>query len=479
MGAGSHKEELGHAVRQRQGHRGGLLPRAEAGHGAQADRHHGGDRRREHAPGHLGGRRGSEERRLGHRRQPAEYRGRQGPGRRPARRLAQVPGMASGPVYDAVVVGARCGGAPLAMLLARAGHRVALVDRTWFPSDTMSTHFLWQRGTAQLQAWGLLGRLRARGCAPIRQITFDPGPVQISGIGPAVADAADTYCPRRTVLDALLVEAAAESGADVIWSDGRAVGVRGRHPGLAGSSLRAAVVVGADGMHSGIARKVGARTYQEHPPLTAVYYSYWSGIRGLGASFHARPGQLILTWPTNDDLTCIYVAWPRQDFHRVRRDIESRFHAALELIPGLREAVAAGNREARFTGTGDLPSFYRASAGPGWALAGDAGHHKDPCTGMGMSDAFLTADLLADAIHQGLSGNQPMDQALARYHRRRDTLTANGFELTLSTARLAPLSPRLEALYRTAADQPEVARHVFGVLGGSIPLTDLHTQARL
>ena len=396
--------------------------------------------------------------------------------------------MASGPVYDVVVVGARCAGAPLAMLLARAGHRVALVDRASFPSDTMSTHFLWQRGTARLQAWGLLGRLRTRGCAPIRQITFDPGPVQISGIGPAVEGAADTYCPRRTVLDALLVEAAAESGADlierfavgeVIWSDDRATGVRGRHPGSARSSLRAAVVVGADGMHSGIVRTVGARAYKEYRPLTAVYYSYWSGIRGLGASFHARPGRLILTWPTNDDLTCIYVAWPRQDFHRVRRDIEGRFHAALELIPGLREAVAAGHREARFTGTADLPSFYRASAGPGWALAGDAGHHKDPCTGMGMSDAFLTADLLADAIHRGLSGNQSMDQALASYQQRRDAMTANGFELTLSTARLAPLSPRLEALYRAAADQPEIARHVLGVLGGSIPLTDLHTQARL
>ena len=290
-------------------------------------------------------------------------------------------------MYDVVVVGARCAGAPLAMLLARAGHRVALVDRASFPSDTMSTHFLWQRGTARLQAWGLLGRLRARGCAPIRQITFDPGPVQISGIGPAVAGAADTYCPRRTVLDALLVEAAAESGADlierfvageVIWSDGRAAGVRGRHPGSAGSSLRAAVVVGADGMHSGIARKVGARAYREHRPLTAVYYSYWSGIRGLGASFHARPGQLILTWPTNDDLTCIYVAWPRQDFHRVRRDVEGRFHAALELVPGLYEAVAAGHREARFTGTADLPSFYRASAGPGWRWRATPATTKTP-----------------------------------------------------------------------------------------------------
>src|ERR1700727_955085 len=134
-------------------------------------------------------------------------------------------------MYDAIVVGARGAGAPLAMLLARDGHRVALTDRALFPSDTMSTHFLWQRGGARLQAWGLLDRLRARGGAPIQEITFDVGPVQISGIGPAVEGVADAYCPRRTVLDALLAGAAEESGGELIegfvvsdgrWSGGRA-----------------------------------------------------------------------------------------------------------------------------------------------------------------------------------------------------------------------------------------------------------------
>src|SRR4051812_1985173 len=139
-------------------------------------------------------------------------------------------------MYDVVVVGARCAGASLAMLLARAGHRVALVDRASFPSDTMSTHFLWQRGAARLQSWGLLDQLEKRGCAPIREITFDVGPVQMSGIGPPVGGAVHTYCPRRTVLDAMLVEAAVESGAeliegfvvdDVVWSEGRVVGITG------------------------------------------------------------------------------------------------------------------------------------------------------------------------------------------------------------------------------------------------------------
>ncbi len=154
----------------------------------------------------------------------------------------------------------------------------------------------------------------------------------------------------------------------------------------------------------------------------------------------------------------------------MRTDIEGSFRAALKLVPGLHEAVESGRRDQRFAGTGDLPNLYRDSAGPGWALAGDAGHHKDPCTGMGMSDAFLAADLLADAIHDGLTGRQPMDAALAGYQQRRDLLTANGFELTLAAARLAALPARLQALYQAAAEQPDLASRVFGVLGGSIPM---------
>ena len=390
-----------------------------------------------------------------------------------------------GSTHDVIVVGARCAGASLAMLLARAGHRVALLDRASFPSDTMSTHFLWQRGADRLQRWALLDRLEARGCSPIREITFDAGPVQLSGIGPAVGEAAFTYCPRRTVLDALLVEAAVAAGAELIegftvdgllWSDGRVTGVRGHGRATPELTLPAGVVVGADGLHSTVARAVGARCYREHPPLTGVYYSYWSGIRDLGAAFHLRPGRLILVWPTNDDLTCIYVAWPHAEFPHVRRNVERSFHSALALVPGLPDAVASGHREGRFVGTGDLPNMWRSSAGPGWALAGDAGHHKDPSTGMGMTDAFAAAEVLAEAIQDGLDGHRAMDDALADYQRRRDALTANGFELTLRTAELRAPSPRLEALYRAAKGQPEAVRHIFGVLGGSIPITDLYRR---
>ena len=391
-------------------------------------------------------------------------------------------------MYDVIVVGARCAGASLAMLLARDGHRVALVDRASFPSDTMSTHFLWQRGAARLQAWGLLERLEARGCAPIKEITFDVGPVQLRGVGPAVGGTPYTYCPRRTVLDSLLVDAAVESGAElierfvvdeVLWSEGRAVGIRGHRRQGATLTLDAAIIVGADGLHSTIGSSVRARVYREHQALTGVCYSYWTGLTELGASFHSRPGRLILVWPTNDDMTCIYVAWPREEFRNVRNNTEASFHDALTLVPGLRDAVASGQRQQRFFGTDDLPNLYRASAGPAWALVGDAGHHKDPSTGMGMSDAFLAADLLACAIEDGLAGHRQLDDALAVYEQDRDALTANGFTLTLTTARLAPLPTGLEAFYRTAVDEPETARQIFGVLGGSLPMHALRPRTPL
>jgi len=369
------------------------------------------------------------------------------------------------------------------MRLARAGHHVALVDRASFPSDTVSTHFLWQRAAARLEAWGVRSELEARGSQPIEEITFDVGTVQLRGTGPAVDGVTATYCPRRTRLDAVLVDAAVDAGAEliedfvvdeVVWSGARAAGVRGHRRGApARRTLGSTVVVGADGRHSTVAAAVGATAYHEHPALTAVYYSYWSGVEEVGASFHARTGQLVLTWPTDDELTCIFVAWPHGKSDQVRADVDTAFHDALRLVDGLEERVRSGRRVARYAGTRDLPNFYRTSAGPGWALVGDAGHHKDPSTGMGIADAFVAADLLADALERGLTGQEPLDDALLTYARARDRATADSYRMTLSAARLAPTSARLEDLYRRAVGDADLTRQIFGMLGGTVRAEEL------
>ena len=183
--------------------------------------------------------------------------------------------------YDAIVIGARCAGSPTGMLLARKGYRVLVVDRATFPSDTLSTHILHPPGAAALKRWGLLDRLASTGCPPIGTYTFDFGAFTIAG-APGTDDSPIAYCPRRTVLDKLLVDAASEAGAelregftveDVVIEDGRVIGIRGHDNGGATVTELADVVVGADGRYSLVAKAVGPEQYNERPEILCGYYS--------------------------------------------------------------------------------------------------------------------------------------------------------------------------------------------------------------
>ena len=188
--------------------------------------------------------------------------------------------------FDVVVVGARCAGSPTAMLLARKGYRVLLVDRASFPSDTVSTHLVHPLGVEALSRWGLRDRLVATGCPPIHTYRFDFGPFALAG-SPGTETSPVAFCPRRTVLDKLLVGAAAEAGAEVregfaveqvLIEDGRVVGIGGRSSRGSSAIERARVVIGADGLRSFVAQAVRPEQYDEKPPLCVGYYTYWSGL---------------------------------------------------------------------------------------------------------------------------------------------------------------------------------------------------------
>jgi flavin-dependent dehydrogenase len=375
-------------------------------------------------------------------------------------------------VYDAIVVGARCAGASLAMLLARHGRRVLALDRAHFPSDTVSTHFLWPRTTAALARWGLLDALAATGCPPIETVNMQAGSVAFRGRPEPVDGTAVMYCPRRTVLDKLLVDKAREAGAevregalvrDVIRDGGRVVGVRGD-----GIAERAAVVVGADGMNSGIADAVGSAMSLSHPALTCGFYAYWSGVPTDGVEFYLRAGRDVLVFPTHDGLTCVWVGRANDHWPAYRADVEGQY------LAGLDEAVLAriqrGRRETPFKGTHRLPNFYRDCAGAGWALVGDAAYHRDPLTGMGIGDAFLGAELLAEAIDCGLAGD--LDKALKSYAEALREKTAAMFEYTLMSAALKDPEPQAQ-LNRTIAADPNLTQHFMNVLGGSAPFRTL------
>jgi flavin-dependent dehydrogenase len=374
--------------------------------------------------------------------------------------------------YDAIVVGARCAGASLALLLARRGRRVLALDRAHFPSDTVSTHFLWPRTTAALARWGLLDALAATGCPLIETVNMHAGTVAFRGRPEPVDGTAAMYCPRRTVLDKLLVDAARDAGAevregvlvrDVIRDGDRIVGARGD-----GVEERASVVVGADGMTSGIAGAVGAAMNPAHPSLTCGFYAYWSGVPTDGVEFYVRAGRDILVFPTHDGLTCVWVGRANDQWPAYRADIEGQYLAGLD--PSLLARVQRGRRETPFKGTHRLPNYYRDCAGPGWALVGDAAYHRDPLTGMGIGDAFLGAELLSEAIDRGLGGD--LDAALQGYQQALRERTAAVFEYTLMSAGLKDPEPQAR-LNRAIAADADLAQRFMNVLGGSAPFRTL------
>jgi len=356
--------------------------------------------------------------------------------------------------YDAIVVGARCAGSPTAMLLARNGYRVLVVDRASFPSDTLSTHVVQPTGVASLKSWGLLERLTATACPPISTYEFDFGPFKLSG-SPGTVDSPVSYAPRRTVLDKLLVDAAGEAGAEVregftveeiLVDDGRVIGIRGHSKNGTSVSEHARVVVGADGRHSLVAQSLVPEQYNDKPPLLCGYYSYWSGLPMAGKfETYIRPNRGWAACPTHDDLTMVVTGWPFAEFSANKTDLEGNYLKNFELAPAFDDRIRAAKRESRIVGTA-VPNFFRKPYGAGWALVGDAGYNKDFITAQGISDAFRDAELCANALDETFSGRCSFEAAMAGYQSTRDAHVLPMFEFTTQLATLEPPPPDLQQL---------------------------------
>ncbi len=391
-------------------------------------------------------------------------------------------------MYDAIIVGARCAGAATGLLLARQGYRVLLVDRTGFPSDTMSTHGLHIPAVAALQRWGLLDAVIAAGTPPISRFTFDTGYFALHGTPPPVDGVTVEYAPRRKVLDNILVEAAVAAGVelrehttvrDLTWEGDRITGIRSHSKGGTPTEDQAHIVIGADGRSSLVARTVQAPAYNERPAQTCFYYTYWSGMPLDGTTVYMRPARGLTAFNTNDGLVGIAVQWPHAEFQAVRADIEGHYMAALDLVPDLAARVRGAEQAERFVGTGDLATYFRKPYGPGWALVGDAGHYLDPMTAHGISDAFRDAELLTSALHAGLSGVQPLDEALAGYEGARNEAAMPIHELTAQLAALEPPPPEMQQLLVALIGNPGQTDRFFGALTGTVPIPEFMSPANL
>lgn len=381
--------------------------------------------------------------------------------------------------FDVVVVGARCAGSPTAMRLANMGHKVLLLDRADFPSGTHSTHYIHQAGIIQLAEWGLLDEIRSCGAPEIKRMEYRNEGMNLYGWADPVAGIGSIYNPRRVVLDEILVKAAVAAGVELITGftvtgllpseDGGVGGVEGTFTDGTTKSFTARMVVGADGTYSAVARLVGAEKYNVRPAAGFTYWNYFHGLdwemsqhkTGMNRRWYGA-------WPTNDG-TSVAVILTNDQHDEFRKDPEENFLKIIEEIEPEKgkQIREVGVPEGRMHRMKYAENFYRESSGHGWALVGDAGYHKDPITGWGMTDAFLQAEGLASAVHAGLSGEASMKDATDQFVASRDEMTEPMYDYTTTVAQM-DLPLYFRSIIKACSRSQEWTNKMLGVVAGIV-----------
>jgi 2-polyprenyl-6-methoxyphenol hydroxylase-like FAD-dependent oxidoreductase len=333
--------------------------------------------------------------------------------------------------FDVIVVGARCAGSPLAALLAREGVKVALVERATFPRDTLSTHIFEGPAINFLNRLGVLDRVLETGApayttVDLRQEDFR----RTFEVHQRPGDHGALMSVRRFVLDPILADAAADAGAEVLMAtratgllrDGdRVAGITALHDG-GERTLRARLVVGADGRNSTVAELVGARKYHVTPGQRFAYWAFFADADpGPAFVYHRWDGRFVIAMPADGGLYQVIVLPDMSFLPEFREDREGAFMAHARAAEPVAEALEGSHREGKLFGMLKFECFFRESTGPGWALVGDAGHFKDPAPGQGIADAFRQAESLAPVLVRAIrDSDAELDAALRAWARWRD-----------------------------------------------------------
>jgi len=350
---------------------------------------------------------------------------------------------------------------------------VLLVDRSKFPSDVLhSTLWIHQPGTQLLKDWGLLDRVIATGCPPIRNWHVQMGPLVFRGAPPPTERGqTDAYAPRRYILDQLLADAAVEAGVEfrddisveeIVMDGERVIGIR-----TPAGTEHARVVVGADGIHSKVAAAVRAPEYLVREPRVSACYTYFSGaqlVDDAQIEIHTVTHRGLFGWPTHDGKIICGINWQAHELEEMRKDLEGNFFATFEtLAPDFYRRLRAGKREDKFI-TGCMPkNFFRKPYGPGWALAGDAGAAYEFSTAQGITNALRQAQLLADALDEGLAGRRPLEEALADFEHRRNEIELPYYDYTYEQGTFQPIDPSHLPLFQAVAASPRATSGFFGL----------------
>jgi flavin-dependent dehydrogenase len=389
------------------------------------------------------------------------------------------------------IVGARCAGSAAAIALARTGARVVAFDRVAFPADTISTHLLWPAGLAELQRLGALERVEALGAPRLPVALADGGGHSLRARFSPVDGIDYAMCVRRPGLDAALVQTARGAGAEVrervrvtelVREGGRVVGVRFEDAAGEVGELRARLVVGADGRRSTVARLVGAeRPHRSRTSGRSCFYAYWRdgepAWRSTAAQWRAG-AELGTAFPCDDGLVLVLLQTPATRAGEFRGDLEGTYRRTIAAIPGLARRLERSELATKVRAATGIESWFRRSSGPGWALAGDAGHFKDPVTAQGIRDALRYGRLLGEDAAPLLRRPAALDAAVAAWERGRERDCLDVYQWTDRLARGEAMTPLEVELYRQAARDPRLVGQWLDVFSRITPPMGFLTPTR-
>ena len=380
--------------------------------------------------------------------------------------------------HDVVVVGASIAGCATATLFARAGARVALVERSPDPAayKVACTHFLLSSAVPVLERLGITNRMRAAG-AVANDIHIH---TRWGWVRPPIADdfpyPRHGYNLRRSVLDPMLRRMAAETpGVDLLLGhtvdelsrrDGRIGGVVARTRSGDRVELRAPLVVGADGRGSRIADLAGLpERVRAHGRFS--FFAHYRDVPLAGghvSQMWMLEPDVVYAFPNDDGLTVLCVMPSQDRLPEFRADMEGSFERAFEGLPEGPD-LARGRRVSPIMGKVSMPNVTRPASAPGLALVGDAAMASDPLWGVGCAFALQASEWLVDLTAPSLGSERRLDAALKRYRRRHRARLGPHHLLTSDFSTARAYNPVERLMFHAAAVDARSADH-FAAFGG-------------
>lgn len=375
--------------------------------------------------------------------------------------------------FDAIVVGARVAGSAAAIVLARGGRRVLLVDKDAFPSDRLSTHIVLGAGAGVLARMGVMEMLERAGGVRYDSVhTIGP---EFEYRGALTRDGVDDrgLCLGRVLMDASMIDAARSFESvdfrerfrltDLLIEDDAVVGIRGEDPSGV-HEVRAPLTIGADGMRSSVAQiaseRVGAFPRVDVPCARAYYYAYFEGVpRGslgdeLVTEFESAPGAANLVCRCENGLTVAATAFDASEMKTFRTDLAANLRSYLNRSVVVGKMLEGATMVRRVFSSGLLNNTYRNPVTAGAILLGDAGLHVDPLFGQGHSLALMSAWIVGELAPQwfaGGHGDSIPAAMLAEFTTRRDAELMPYYRASVRTSQELELDKASRLAHRAAS----------------------------